>query len=118
MAYRIAVASSDGKVVNQHFGRAKEFLVFTIEEGAYQFDKTVAAVPFCGEGGHDDDALKNAVDALKECRAVLASQIGRGAVNALTRSGVSAFDIGEPIDSALRKLIQYYSRIDGGKQHD
>lgn len=30
--YKIAVASSDGIVVNNHFGRAKEFYIYQIDE--------------------------------------------------------------------------------------
>ncbi len=31
MTIRVAVGSSDGKYVNQHFGHAQKFLIFDIE---------------------------------------------------------------------------------------
>ena len=38
MAYKVAVTSSDGKFINQHFGRAQQFLIFEIDdEGDYKF---------------------------------------------------------------------------------
>ena len=38
MSFKVAVASSDGKYVNQHFGMAQQFLIFEIDdEGNYKF---------------------------------------------------------------------------------
>ena len=31
MSFKIAVSSSDGKVVNRHFGRTEKFLIFEID---------------------------------------------------------------------------------------
>lgn len=117
MAYKIAVASSDGKVINQHFGRATQFLIFNIEAGKFEFDKLTTANPFCGGGEHDDNRLQSAAEALKGCRAVLVSQIGNGAVIQLARNGIDAFDVRDFIDVALDKLIKYYAKIDGGKNN-
>jgi predicted Fe-Mo cluster-binding NifX family protein len=110
MSYKIAVASSDGKVVNQHFGRATKFLIFEIEAGEFKFLELLDAKPFCNHGEHDDNKLSNAVDALKGCRAVLVSQIGNGAAQALSSKGIAVFDIHTFIDDALRKLINYYDK--------
>ena len=40
MAYKIAFASSDGKVVNQHFGRTKQFLIVEIDGKDYKYIET------------------------------------------------------------------------------
>ena len=37
MAYKVAFLSSDVKVVNQHFGRAKQFLIVEIEDKDYKY---------------------------------------------------------------------------------
>lgn len=37
MAYKVAFASSDGKVVNQHFGRTKQFLIVEIDNKDYKY---------------------------------------------------------------------------------
>ena len=110
MSYKIAVASSDGKVVNQHFGRATQFLIFEIESGNFKFLELIDSNPFCNHGEHDDNKLSNAVDALKNCRAVLVSQIGNGAAQAIRSKGIDVFDIHTFIDDALRKLINYYDK--------
>ena len=37
MSYKIAFASSDGKLVNQQFGSAKKFLIFRIKNDCAEF---------------------------------------------------------------------------------
>jgi len=112
MAYRIAVASSDGKVVNQHFGKATKFLIFEVNDlNKSEFLEIRDASPFCNNGEHDDNRLLSAAEALEDCRAVLVAQIGNGAVGALARKGIDAFDIHGLIDSALEKLVKYYSKV-------
>ncbi|HWI55256.1 MAG TPA: NifB/NifX family molybdenum-iron cluster-binding protein, partial [Desulfobacteria bacterium] len=78
MSYKIAVASSDGKVVNQHFGRATQFLIFDIKDGSYQFNELRKTSPFCKDREHDDDSLQKTVELVSDCKAVLVSQIGPG----------------------------------------
>lgn len=116
MSYKIAVASSDGKVVNQHFGRATQFLIFEIENGAFNFLELLDANPFCNQGEHDDNRLSSAVDALIECRAVLVSQIGNGAAETLRGRGIDVFDIHTFIEDALKKLINYYDKNETKKK--
>ena len=45
MAYRIAVASTDGIVVNQHFGHAERFHIIELnaETGKYSFIEKIIA---------------------------------------------------------------------------
>ncbi len=47
MKWKAAVASSDGKVINQHFGRAKEFLIFEITNQEFQFLELRQNNPAC-----------------------------------------------------------------------
>lgn len=112
MNYKVAVASSDGKVINEHFGRATQFLIFNVEGNKTEFVELRKTVPFCNSGEHDDNKLLSSAELLTDCRAVLVAQIGNGAVQALRSKGVEAFDIKDFIDDALGSLAKYYSRID------
>lgn len=112
MSYRIAAASSDGKVVNQHFGRATKFLIFEVIKGQFKFLELRETQPFCIEYSHDEDRLKSAAEALSDCRAVVVAKIGNGAVQALRSKGVEAFDNTDLIDESIKKIIKYYERID------
>ena len=45
---RIAVASSDGKMVNEHFGRATQFLVMDVHDGKIELVEARESAPACG----------------------------------------------------------------------
>lgn len=108
MLYRIAVASTDGKVVNEHFGRAKQFIILEIgDEGKYQTVELRKLPVVCEGGNHDNEALRTNVEALSDCRYVLVSRIGQGAENALEEKGISAYVIPDIIEDAVNKLISY-----------
>lgn len=105
MAYKIAVASSDGKYVNQHFGRARQFLILEIDHNNYKFLELRQNKPACHSEGHTQDQLLNTVELLADCTSVLVSQIGRGAIEALASKGIKAYVLPDFIHEAVQKLI-------------
>jgi nitrogen fixation protein NifX len=108
MSYKIAVASSDGKVINQHFGRSKQFLIFAVtDDGEYKFLELRENTPPCNAGEHGDVQMANTVELLSDCRIVLVSQIGPGAEQKLNARGIRAYSIPDFIDKALDKLIEF-----------
>lgn len=108
MAYKVAVASSDGKVINQHFGRSRQFLIFEIaDDVTWNFIEIRENVPPCGSGEHNESDMERTVDLLSDCSKVLVSQIGLGAEQALRYKGITAYSISDFIDHALDKLIDF-----------
>ena len=105
ISYKVAVASSDGKYVNQHFGTAKQFLIFEIDDGDYKFLELRKNVPACDVEGHSEDAMTQSVKLISDCQAVLASQIGPGAVNILVSHGIDPYIAPNFIEDALKQLI-------------
>jgi predicted Fe-Mo cluster-binding NifX family protein len=108
MSVRIAVATTDGKVVNEHFGRADAFTIVELDETGHRFLEKRETEPVCDGGYHDDDTMQQAIDLLSDCRAVLVSRAGPGAKRALEIRNISVFEIGLPLDEALEKLRAYY----------
>lgn len=105
MLFRVAVASSDGKVVNQHFGHAQFFIIFDVKsEADFVFIEERKTNPPCGFGEHDKSTLEEAVDRISDCNYVLCYQIGKGASAILSERGISAYVIGDYISNALYKL--------------
>lgn len=94
---RIAFGSSDGILVNEHFGRADTFYVFDVEDQVRPAGIRKAR-PFCHGGTHEDADLEEAVDSLADCARVYVLQIGRGAEEVLRERGI------EPVVS--RELIE------------
>ena len=85
---RIAVASSDGIVVNQHFGRARSFYVYQMNDKKAEFVEKRIGRPFCHGGEHDDEDLQDTIDLLSDCKEVYVLEIGAGAEDALTERGI------------------------------
>lgn len=108
MSVRIAAATTDGKVINEHFGRACAFYIMELNETEYRVLEKRNITSICRQGDHDDGAMQRTVDLLRDCRAVLVSRAGPGAKRALEMGGISVFEIGLPIDEALVKLRSYY----------
>lgn len=80
MSYKIAFASSDGKVVNQHFGRTKQFLIVEVDDKEYKYVETRFNEPSCQEFQHTEDALSKSIELISDCKAVFVARIGQGAL--------------------------------------
>jgi len=112
MSHKVAVASTDGKFINEHFGRAKRFLVFEINgKEIFKFIEVRETPPVCTPDGHDDNGLERAAELLKDCRAVLISQIGPGAAGFLQQRGIRPLVRPNFIDNAL---VEYAGELTAG----
>lgn len=105
MSLRVAVASNDGKFVNQHFGHAQIFLIFDLNDtGKFEFLETRENIPTCSGGDHSKSSMDYTLDILKDTDIVLVSQIGPGASQCLISNGIQPFMMPTYIDEALEKL--------------
>ena len=105
MAYKLAVTSSDCKFINQHFGMAQQFLIFEIDdEGDYKFLELRKNDPACSVEGHTEDAMTQTIKLISDCDAILASQIGPGAIDVLIEKGIDPYMAPTFIDEALKEL--------------
>ncbi len=120
MEYRVAVATSDGRQVDQHFAQAADFLVVTVESetGALHPEGRRAA-PRGETGpeqvgatciGTDPQRLDRTGAALADCRYLLVSAIGRKPQSVLLRHGVSALETDGDIAPAIARLNTYVTR--------
>ena len=106
MSYKVAVTSTDGKVVNQHFGRAERFLIFEIEDDKYKFVEFRENNPTCNGHEHDDSAMENTVGLISDCKAVITERIGPGAALAVMEQGVKPIEAPYFIEDALKYAAQ------------
>ena len=106
MKIRVAVGSSDGKYINQHFGHAQKFLIFDIEAINYEYIETRSNLPSCNEGDHTSGSLESTLNILKDVDIVLVSQIGPGASQYLLDNGIKPFIMPGFIDEELTKLAK------------
>lgn len=109
MGWRVAVATTDGKVINEHFGRARAFYIFDIKlDGTHEFLEKRTVTPLCRDWNHDDNALLDITERLKDCSAVLVSKIGPSAMRILEINGIAVFEEANYIDETLGKMARYF----------
>ena len=109
MSLKVAIASSNGKFIDLHFGQAPNFLIFEIKEnGDSEFIGVRKNIPPSDDPNlleNHDKALAKSVDLISDCDVVLASQIGPSASKALLSCEVQSYSIpGLLIEKALKKL--------------
>ena len=105
MSLKVAVASSDGKFINQHFGMASQFLIFKLNsDGSHKFLELRENKPACSVEGHSDLSMENSVKLISDCQVVLASQIGPGAIDILLENGIEPYIAPTFIEDALKEL--------------
>ena len=105
----IAVASKDGKEINQHFGHAERFLIYDISDGDTKLVDEKKVQRYCSYDpehplrGH---LLLEIKGALAGCRAVVSSQMGEHPQGELSKLGIEAFVISGPIKATLLELAK------------
>jgi hypothetical protein len=126
MAYKIAVASSDGKNVDLHLGSSPFLKVYTAEGLGFQFledrkvDVSSEAEGRCqgsgcsggNGGGCSGGGNPQSVEIVADCRAVVAAKVGKNARRLLELKAISVFNIEIPVEEALSKITSYYHKLD------
>lgn len=108
LKFRVAVATSDGIVVNQHFGRADKFRIYEVNQNnSIRFAEERNVVPLCQAGNHDPVQMQERSKEFADCKYVLVSKIGMGAANALEREGIIPMELPGMIEESIDRLVAY-----------
>ena len=89
---KMAVATSGGGVINQHFGHAREFLVYEASAAGVRFVGHRKTDLYCSGGdtcGDADSVLGRTIAALEGCEVVLCSKIGYEPWGLLEAAGIA-----------------------------
>jgi nitrogen fixation protein NifB len=87
----MAVATIGGGVINQHFGHAREFLIYEASRQDVRFIGHRKVEVYCSGGdtcGDAETALQKTVRTLEGCEAVLCSKIGYEPWGLLEEAGI------------------------------
>ena len=103
---RVAVTTTSHNMVNQHFGHARQFLIYRVNEELVEFEGVRRVDQYC-LGSCDDDkeaVLDRAIEVLKGVDVVLTARIGHHPSMKLREAGivVSTDYAMETIDDAAR----------------
>jgi nitrogen fixation protein NifX len=106
MSYRIAIASSDGQSVNQHFGQAENFLIYEVSEGNIEFieDREVTAEP--NNYDHSDVRIDHILNLISDCKIVFALRIGEQVVRKLNARDIKTFPVNFSLNHIFTTLLK------------
>jgi nitrogen fixation protein NifB len=112
---KIAVSSTDGVLINEHFGKAKQFYIYDVTENdEVKFIELRENTPQCS-GTYDHEQIEEAVKLLTDVNVVLTSHIGPTATKILQSRGITVYTLTGPIEKALntyakrRKILENIS---------
>ena len=106
---KIAIATDDEKTISPHFGRARGFVILTVENGQVTNRETRQRQNSCDgheheHGGQQCGAL---VEMIADCAVVLVCQMGGGPYRRLQAAGIRpVFTELTNIDDAVHSLLE------------
>jgi len=106
--YKVAVATSNGNMVDQHFGHTERFMLYEMEEGKITPAGSVETDPLMSEPMFGDKhrlKLEQMVSALSDIDIVLASEFGDKAEMELMARGVRPYRHDGNVDDAIRCAV-------------
>jgi len=106
---RFAIATKSGLIVDQHFGKVDEFLIYEYSEGRVSFIERRNIDQYCmGAGACDDqeDKMTRIFNALTDCEGVIALRIGVAPQRKLEERGIQAYTTYDRIEEAIKKIAR------------
>jgi nitrogen fixation protein NifX len=113
---KVAFATTDGRQVDEHFGRAGTFAVYDLTTAGCRFvemrkfaDGIDTAVTSTREQGQvHEDAVQGKVDRLADCKLIYLTEIGGPSAARLVKKGIMPMKVKEPlsIENALKQLAE------------
>ncbi|MFW8600897.1 NifB/NifX family molybdenum-iron cluster-binding protein [Desulfobacterota bacterium M19] len=90
---KIAVASTDGVHVNQHFGRAEKFLIYEVTSDAFHLLEELEVAPYSSgkedkKHNFDRDRFAGVAEKINGCQKMFAAKIGDIPAAELKKMGV------------------------------
>ncbi len=112
---KIAFATTDGRMVDEHFGRAGMFSIYEMTGQGSWFLETrkfadgvdQAIVSTRSKGQEHEDAVQDKVERLADCKLIYLSEIGGPSAARLVKKGVMPMKVKEKIsiEDAIDQLL-------------
>ncbi|WP_347987052.1 NifB/NifX family molybdenum-iron cluster-binding protein [Methylomonas sp. AM2-LC] len=105
---KLAVASTDGISINEHFGHAKQFRIYSATSDRCDFLETREVAHYCLGQHSDESAMSGILEAIKDCYAVFVARIGEGPTKKVHAIDVRA--VSEYAYAAIEESLLDYTR--------
>ena len=100
----VAVATKGGGLVNQHFGHAKEFMIYEVDANEARFVGHRKVADYCQGGYGEAAALDGIISTVSDCKAVLASKVGPCPKKELKKAGLTVVEAYDVIETVARQF--------------
>lgn len=101
--FRFAVATRDGKLVNEHFGHASELYIYESDGREVKLLEKRSVVPYCsGDCENSENRMDGILHALGDCGGLLALRVGTVPEKALQERGIRIFMTYDTIENAVK----------------
>jgi len=102
---KVAVASGNGLTIDQHFGKAEQFMIFELTPNSVSLlevrrPAVKENVSYQDSGGKD--GVRQRIDLLADCRAVLCTRAGECAREQAGNTGLTVLEKEGPLSEALK----------------
>jgi nitrogen fixation protein NifB len=104
----LAVATKGGGLVNQHFGHAKEFMIYEVDGVEARFVGHRKIDQYCQGGYGEEASLGGVIQAIADCKAVLVSKIGHCPQAELEKAGIRSVEAYDVIETVARSFYDQY----------
>jgi predicted Fe-Mo cluster-binding NifX family protein len=101
---KIAIASSDGKNLDLHFGKAKSLYIFDFNGKNEKFLEK-RTVEFVEDQKHQ---WMKTLKAIEDCDVVICVQAGLKSKCGIEESGIKLVEDEGPVDEVLKRYIDHY----------
>ncbi|MDF2935767.1 MAG: hypothetical protein K0Q90_1140 [Paenibacillaceae bacterium] len=102
---RVAIGSSDGEWIDEHFVNCRQFFIYDATPGGEWTLAEIRTNDTSAWGGqHQESLLQQASSLVKDCSIVLVSRIGPGAQQLLKESGITSMTQFISLKHAKEKL--------------
>lgn len=97
---KVAVATTDGKQVNEHFGKAESFAIYTVDQTVTHIEDRSCEKLSTGDPQHafDDAKFNRIADTINDCSKVYVADIGAVPEAELKARGLEVIRCQCPID--------------------
>jgi predicted Fe-Mo cluster-binding NifX family protein len=106
VAHVVAVATTDGKTIYQHFGWTEVFHIISLDEDEYIYLESRHATASCQGFQHDESSFDRVLTLLRDCEALFVGKIGPGAAGYLIARGMRVFESPGILDDVLNEVIR------------
>lgn len=106
IAFSFAVASRNGRFVDEHFGHAKEFFIYRYSEGEIELVEKRQTKEYCtgaADCDEEEDKLSSMIKLIEDCNAVLVLRIGHTPQKVLEQKGLKVVQTCGAIEEEIVK---------------